>query len=218
MACRFCLRNPSGIGPAQALFNNWVLDVGLPIDCAFLVFFVVQRTRQANYNRLMGQMSTAFHIVATEYNVRKHVGAALTQAHPRLPKPVSLLFEPTVKLMNSGVAPIHALVQLGHDLGPPYGDLFSRTLQQGLTSTSIDKLLVHVATMTEEWNVARKQASATVVMPQLIGMALNGGFYVVAYGVRYILPQIATYEGTHPLLFVPGVISVAAGLLLASRS
>ncbi len=203
---------------AQASFHSAVMDIGVPLDTVAFAFWVVQKMRQRTYDRLMGEMSTALHVVATEYNVRKNVSTALQYAYPRMPPLPAQHFLPTIRMLTSGVAPAMALEQLGKDVGRPYGVLFARTLQKGLTSASIDRLLVQIATMTEQWNVRRKESRAAVALQQLIGTVLNVGFFVVAVVVPRVLPQVGAYNVAHPFVYVPGVVSVGIGFVIATVS
>lgn len=212
-----------GATVAQWLFGNWVLDIGLPVDVGFFVYYLVARVRRVSHDRLIGQMATAQHMVASEYNVNHNVTSALRQAYGRLPSPVNRLFAPTIKALNSGVAPVRALERLGKDLGPPYGKLFAQTLQQALESQAIERVLVQIATMTEEWVVAGKQARAVVVMPQMIAMLINAIFWIGVVAGHLVIgdnviANAAAYASAHPYVYMPGVISVAFGFVLATTS
>ncbi len=203
---------------SETVFHIWVLDIGMPLDGLFLLAYLVWQSHATTFNKHMAQMSTAFHIVATEFNVHRNVTTALLQAFDRLPSPINLRFQRARKLLTSGAAPTQALEVLGGDLGPPYGKLFASVLTQGLTSSSIDSLLVQIATMTEEWQIQRKQARSMLSAQKLTGLMFNAAFYPAAIMVRATFPQVAEYQASHPLVFVVGVAAVAAGFVMSMLS
>jgi hypothetical protein len=203
---------------AQLLFHNWVLDVGVPIDMVFAVAYVVARIHRRTHDRYLAQMATAFHMIATEFNARRNVTAALLQSYPRLPSPINVRFMPAIKMLTGGAAPVLALDRLARDLGPPYGRLFCSTLEQGLSSGVVDSLLARTATMTEEWQVSRKQGRSVVVLPQTIGLLFNVGFFPTAFIFALAFPQPALYQTQHPAVFALGVASVALGFVLGMLS
>lgn len=203
---------------AQVVFHNWVLDIGMPIDGLFLLAYLVSQSYTATLNKYMMQMATAFHIVATEFNVHRNVATALIQAYDRLPSPINTYFQPAIKMLSSGVAPIQVLEVLGKALGPPYGKLFASILAQGLTSSSIDSLLVQTANMTEEWQIQRKQGRSMMSGQKLTGLMFNAAFYPVAFLAQATFPQVAAYQASHPLVFAVGVVAVAVGFVMSMLS
>ena len=200
---------------AQAVFHNWVLDIGMPLDGLFLLAYLASQSHIATLNKYMTQMATAFHVVATEYNVHRNVTTALIQAYDRLPSPINRRFQPAIKMLSSGVPPIQVLDSLGKELGPPYGPLFASILTQGLTSSSVDSLLVQTASMTEEWQIQRKQGRSMLSGQKLTGLMFNAAFYPVAILAQITFPQVAAYQASHPLVFGVGVVAIATGFVMS---